>query len=84
MKAFRTGGDPSAAAGGDGVTAVASKQLRHVLSVTSGATPDSGKPEYWDGDIRWVTPEDVSALHGYWLSETRRRITREGYDSCGT
>jgi restriction endonuclease S subunit len=66
------------------MTAVASKQLRHVLSVTSGATPDSGKPEYWDGDIRWVTPEDVSALDDYWLSETRRRITQDGYDSCGT
>ena len=64
--------------------AVASKQLRHVLSVTSGATPESGKPEYWDGDIRWVTPEDVSGLDGYWLSETRRRITQNGYDSCGT
>jgi restriction endonuclease S subunit len=66
------------------VRAVASKQLRHVLRVTSGATPESAKPEYWDGDIRWVTPEDVSALEGYWLSESRRRITQDGYDSCGT
>jgi type I restriction enzyme S subunit len=64
--------------------AVGSKQLRHVLSVTSGATPESGKPEYWGGDIRWVTPEDISALDGYWLSDTRRRITQDGYDSCGT
>lgn len=63
---------------------VAHKQLRHVLSVKSGATPDSGKPAYWDGDIRWVTPEDISALNGYWLSDTRRRITPDGYDSCGT
>ena len=64
--------------------AVAHKQLRHVLSVTSGATPETGKPEYWDGDIRWVTPEDISVLDGYWLSETRRSITQAGYDACGT
>jgi type I restriction enzyme S subunit len=66
------------------VSAVNQKQLRHVLSVTSGATPDSGKPEYWDGDIRWITPEDIGALDGYWLSDTRRKITQEGYESCGT
>ena len=64
--------------------AVAFKQLRYVLSVTSGATPDSGKSEYWDGDIRWITPEDVSTIDGYWITETRRKITREGYNSCGT
>ncbi|MFO0875268.1 MAG: restriction endonuclease subunit S [Phycisphaerales bacterium] len=62
----------------------ARKQLRHVLGVTSGATPDSGKPEYWDGDVAWVTPEDVSSVDGYWLSATRRGITQSGYNSCGT
>ena len=64
--------------------ATVSKQLRHVFSVTSGATPESGKPEYWDGDIRWVTPVDISALAGYWLTDTNRKITQEGYNSCGT
>ncbi len=62
----------------------AGKQLRHVFRVTSGATPESGNPEYWDGDIRWATPEDISGLDGYWLSDTRRRITQAGYESCPT
>ncbi len=62
----------------------AQKQLRHVFAVTSGATPDSGNPEYWDGDIRWATPEDISSLDGYRLRDTRRKITRAGYESCGT
>lgn len=60
------------------------KQLRHVFSVTSGATPDSGNVEYWDGDIIWATPEDVGSLKEYWLSHTRRKITQAGYESCGT
>jgi len=59
-------------------------QLRHVFSTTSGATPDSGNSEFWDGDILWATPEDVSAVTGYWLEDTRRRITDAGYVSCGT
>lgn len=66
------------------MTPAAQKQLRHVFAVTSGATPESGNPEYWDGDIRWATPEDISSLDGYRLWDTRRKITRAGYESCGT
>ena len=66
------------------MTVVAQKQLRHVFSVTSGATPDSGNAEFWDGNILWATPEDVSSLDSYWLRDTRRKITRAGYESCGT
>ena len=66
------------------MTSAAQKQLRHVFAITSGATPESGNPEYWDGDIRWATPEDISSLDNYRLWDTRRKITRAGYESCGT
>jgi len=66
------------------VTTVTHKQLRHIFTVTSGATPDSGNADYWDGEILWATPEDVSSLEDYWLRDTRRKITRAGYESCGT
>ena len=60
-------------------------QLRHLLTITSGSTPQSEETAYWDGDISWVTPEDVGAVTGgYRLRHTRRNITREGYESCGT
>ena len=60
------------------------KQLRHVFAVIGGATPDSGNADYWGGDILWATPEDIGGLGGYWLRDTRRKITRAGYESCGT
>ena len=60
------------------------KQLRHVFAVISGATPQSGNADYWNGDILWATPEDVGSLDDYWLRATRRMITRAGYESCGT
>jgi type I restriction enzyme S subunit len=66
------------------VTTVICKQLRHLFTVTTGATPESGNADYWDGDILWATPEDVSSLDTYWLNDTRRKITRAGYESCGT
>ena len=33
--------------------------LRFLVDLTSGATPDTGKPEYWDGEIPWVSPKDM-------------------------
>lgn len=59
-------------------------QLRHRFKVISGSTPESGKGFYWDGDIFWVTPEDLSSLKdGYYLYDTKRKITDEGYSNSG-
>ena len=59
-------------------------QLRHVFSITSGSTPDSNNPDFWDGHILWITPEDIGLLRNYYLIDTLRKITQKGYDSCGT
>lgn len=59
------------------------RRLRFLFDTKSGATPSSGVEEYWDGDINWVTPEDLGKLADRYVRETRRRITEEGYKSCG-
>lgn len=56
--------------------------IRHLFSIGSGATPESGNPDYWDGDISWVTPEDVSAAKDGKIVGTKRRITDDGLRSC--
>jgi type I restriction enzyme S subunit len=33
--------------------------LRFLVDVVGGATPDTGRPEYWDGEIPWVSPKDM-------------------------
>ena len=33
--------------------------LRFLVHLSSGATPDTGRPEYWDGEIPWVSPKDM-------------------------
>ncbi|MBI4516382.1 MAG: restriction endonuclease subunit S [Deltaproteobacteria bacterium] len=35
------------------------KPLGYVARFRGGATPDTGKPEYWDGDIPWLSPKDM-------------------------
>lgn len=52
--------------------------------VVNGATPSTGRPEYYDGDIVWVTPKDLSDQNGKYFSKGERTITQKGYDSCST
>ena len=59
------------------------KALKRIFKTLNGATPRSGDPEYWDGDILWATPDDLGSLNGSTLTATRRMITQEGYESCG-
>jgi len=37
------------------------KRLKFVVSVFGGGTPNTGKPEYWNGDIPWVSPKDMKS-----------------------
>lgn len=60
------------------------KPLKRTFLILNGSTPKSGEPAYWDGDIPWATPDDLGSLQGDTLNETRRMITREGFESCGT
>jgi len=60
------------------------RRLGAVVQILNGATPSSSRPEYWDGDIVWVTPEDLGKLKGRYIDNSSRRITQDGYNACGT
>ena len=60
------------------------RRVRTVVRVLNGATPSTGTPAYWDGDILWITPEDLGRLKTRYINDSARRITRMGYASCGT
>nr|EKV3526678.1 restriction endonuclease subunit S [Klebsiella quasipneumoniae] len=52
--------------------------------IFNGSTPKSGVEEYWDGDVNWITPTDLSQKSGVYLTDSQRKITKKGLDSCGT
>ena len=60
------------------------RRLRTFATVINGATPSSGNPQYWDGEITWITPEDLGRLTGCVIDRSARQITIEGYGACGT
>ena len=59
------------------------KRLKQIAEIVNGSTPKSNVEKFWDGNITWVTPGDISKLTGY-ISSSEKLITQEGYDSCGT
>lgn len=57
-------------------------RLEDCTEIVSGATPSTSESAYWDGDICWATPKDLSELDSAYISDTPRKITRRGLQSC--
>lgn len=58
------------------------KRLGDVGDIRSGGTPSTAQPRFWDGDIPWCTPTDITGLDGHkYLAETARRISAAGLQS---
>lgn len=60
------------------------KRTKEFSSIVNGATPKSNVAENWDGDLPWVTTDDLGKLSGKFITETKRKLTEIGYASCGT
>ena len=52
--------------------------LSDLATIVGGGTPSRRQPAYWDGDVPWATPTDVTGLSGRVISETAASITNEG------
>ncbi len=58
--------------------------LKSIALIVNGSTPKSGVEEYWDGDINWITPTDLSQTSDIYINDSQRKITYQGLNSCGT
>lgn len=54
------------------------KPLGELGTIVTGKTPKTDVKEYWDGDIPFITPTDVSGYDTYYQTETERYITALG------
>ncbi|MER6531664.1 restriction endonuclease subunit S [Streptomyces sp. NPDC001508] len=59
-------------------------KFSEIGDVVSGATPKTSVAEYWDGDIPWITPDDLSKFPAKITRSGRRFLTQSGYDACST
>ena len=51
-------------------------RLGDVCTIVSGTTPKSNCPEYWDGNINWVTPAELNDDSDV-IYESQRKITEQ-------
>lgn len=60
-------------------------QWTHLLELArleSGHTPRKSVPEYWDdGDVLWISLQDIRAAHGTEITDTKHKPTMLGIDN---
>ena len=57
-------------------------RLGDICTVVSGSTPKSAVPEYWDGDVKWITPAELDD-ESYIINDSVRHITTLGVTKTG-
>lgn len=57
--------------------------MGEIAEVVGGGTPSTDRPEYYGGDIPWITPADLSGYVGKSISAGSRSITRAGLENSG-
>ena len=56
-------------------------KIKYKFTISSGATPKTDIPQFWDGDVLWITPADFKTEDKY-VSRGKRNLSKEGFSSC--
>ena len=54
------------------------KSIVDVCQTVGGGTPSTNISDYWDGDVTWVVPSDVTKNNCLTLLDSERKITNKG------
>ena len=61
---------------------MAKYKLGDICEIVSGSTPKTSIPEYWDGEIKWITPAELND-DTYIVADSVRKITELGVQKTG-
>lgn len=53
-------------------------KVEDFAEIVSGGTPDTKVKDYWNGNIKWITPKDMSNTSSRFIENGSRNITEEG------
>ena len=56
--------------------------VKRIFEIINGGTPSSSEESYWNGEIVWVTPNDLSKLNEVCILDSERKITKDGLYNC--
>ena len=57
-------------------------KLGDICEIVSGSTPKTSIAEYWDGDVKWITPAELSD-DTYIIMDSVRKITKLAVEKTG-
>ncbi|MFA6815011.1 MAG: restriction endonuclease subunit S [Parabacteroides sp.] len=57
------------------------KQIGEIGKVVGGGTPKTKIEEYWNGNISWITPKDLSGYSDRFIYKGERSITKVGLEN---
>ena len=57
-------------------------KLRQAFDLQMGKTPARNRPDYWNGDHKWISIADIGNA-GKFLTKTKESITKAGIDGSG-
>lgn len=57
-------------------------RLRDVCTVVSGSTPKTSIPEYWDGEVKWITPAELNS-ESFYIYDSVKHISELGRKATG-
>ena len=58
-------------------------RLGYVAEVVGGSTPSRSRKEFWEGEVPWVVPSELTKLKGRYLTVAKEAITDAGLQSAG-
>ena len=56
-------------------------RLGDIGEIIGGGTPSTSIEEYWNGEISWITPADLSNYSDKYIAQGKRNITQLGLDN---
>ena len=55
------------------------RELGEVADIVGGGTPSTSNSDYWDGDIDWYAPAEITDK--IYVNSSSRKITKEGFEN---
>lgn len=58
-------------------------KLTEIMDLIGGGTPKTSNPDYWDGDIPWISVKDFNGERRY-VGDNEKKITKLGLENSST
>lgn len=59
-------------------------KIKELCQIICGGTPSTTNSAYWDGNIVWLTPKDLSVNKNKYIVDSSSKITSKGLNNSST